>query len=80
MTLCKSWKIIILLTALAIQGVMVSSLSHQPETGQRFDQLIDEGHGSALLQIAGETPEPGSILLLALGGLWLGKQNHKNRR
>ena len=67
MSLHKNWKIIVLLVGLAIQGIVINQL-----TGAGSDNII--------WQIAGEVPEPGSILFLALGSLWLRNQSRKNRK
>ena len=66
MGLHKNWKIIVLLVGLAIQGIVIN-------------RFIGGGSDNIILQIAGEVPEPGSILFLALGVFWLKKQNRKNR-
>lgn len=75
MSLRKNLKIIVLLVGLAVQGVICSM--SQTKTSQQFSQLIGRGCDNVALQIAGEVPEPGSILLLAFGSLWLRKQNRK---
>ncbi|MHC4115378.1 MAG: PEP-CTERM sorting domain-containing protein [Planctomycetota bacterium] len=67
MNLHKNWRVIILLVAMAVQGVVIS-------------QLTRGGGDNVIWQIAGEIPESGSILLLALGSLWLRNKNRKNRR
>ena len=67
MGLHKNWKIIVLLVGLALQGIVIN-------------RLIGGGSDNIILQIAGEVPDPGSILFLALGAFWLRKQNRKNRR
>ena len=67
MNLHKNWKVIILLVAVAVREVVIS-------------QLTRGGGDNVIWQIAGEVPEPGSILLLALGSLWLRNENRKNRK
>lgn len=79
MGLRKNWKIIVLLVGLAVQGIVIDSLN-QTEVGQWYSQLTNGGCDNVVLQIAGELPEPGSILVLAFGSLWLRKQNRKNRK
>ena len=66
MSLHKNWKVFILLVVLAAQGLVIN-------------QFVSESGDNIIWQIAGEVPEPGSILLLAFGSLWLRKQNRKNR-
>ena len=68
MNLHKNWKIIVLLVALAVQGIVIN-------------QLTSGDSDNVIWQIAGgEVPEPGSILFLALGSLWLRNQSRKNRK
>jgi len=67
MSLRKNWKVIILLAVLAVQGILIN-------------QLTRVGGDDAIWQIAAEIPEPGSILFLALGSLWLRNQSRKNRK
>ena len=67
MSLYKNWKIIVLLVALATQGIVIN-------------RLIGGGSDNVIWQIAGEVPEPGSIILLAFGSLWLRNENHKNSK
>ncbi len=67
MGLRKNWKVIVLLVAIAVQGIVIN-------------QLISGGSDNVIWQIAGEVPEPGSILFLALGSLWLRNQSRKNRK
>jgi hypothetical protein len=67
MNLHKNWKVIILMIVMTVREVVIS-------------QLTCGGGDNVIWQIAGEVPEPGSILLLALGGLWLRNENRKNRR
>ena len=68
MILHKNWKVIVLLVALAVQGIVIN-------------QLTSGGSDNVIWQIAGgEVPEPGSIVFLALGCFWLRKQNRKNRK
>ena len=65
MSLHKNWKVVVLLAALVVQGIVIN-------------RLAGEGSDNVIWQIAGEVPEPGSILFLALGSLWLRSQQHKN--
>ena len=68
MSLRKNWKVIVLLVAIAVQWIVINRL-----TGAGSDNII--------WQIAGgEVPEPGSILFLALGSLWLRNQSRKNNK
>lgn len=67
MNLHKNWKVIILLVAVAVWEVVISRLTRG-------------GGDNVIWRIAGEVPEPGSILLLALGSLWLRNENRKNRK
>ncbi len=67
MSLRKNWKVIVLLVAIAVQGIVINRL-----TGAGSDNII--------WQIAGEVPEPGSILFLAFGSLWLRSQSRKNSK
>ena len=78
MSLGKNLKIIVLLIGLAVQGVVYNM--GQTEIEQWSSQLTDRDCNNVVLQIAGEVPELGSILLLAFGSLWLRKENHKNKR
>ena len=66
MNLNKNCKITLVLIALAVQEIVIN-------------HLTSGGGDNTIWQIAAEVPEPGSILFLALGGLWIRKQNHKNR-
>lgn len=68
MGLRKNWKVIVLLVAIAVQGIVINQLA-----GAGSDNIIGQIAG-------GEVPEPGSILFLALGSLWLRNQNRKNRK
>ena len=67
MDLRKNWKVIVLLAAIAVQGIVIN-------------QLTGAGSDNTIWQIAGEVPEPGSILFLAFGSLWIRNQNRKNRK
>ena len=66
MNLNKNWKTIVLLVALAVQGIVI-------------EKLIGAGSDNCIFQIAGEVPEPGSVLFLVFGSLWLRKKNSKKR-
>ncbi|MBW8000593.1 MAG: PEP-CTERM sorting domain-containing protein [Planctomycetes bacterium] len=78
MITCKNLKIIVLLIGLAVQGFVLNSLS-QTKAGQWYKQLTNRSCDNVALQIAGEVPEPGTILLFGFGGLWLRRRNRKNR-
>ena len=67
MGLRKNWEVIVLLVAIAVQEIVIN-------------QLIGAGSDNTIWQIAGEVPEPGSILFLALGSLWLRHQSRKNSK
>ncbi|MHC4123300.1 MAG: hypothetical protein ACYSSI_06975 [Planctomycetota bacterium] len=79
MGLHKNFKIVILLIGLAMQGFVISSLC-QSVMSQQYSQLTGGCFDNVTLQIAGEIPEAGTILLLGFGSLWLRKKNHKNKR
>ena len=67
MSLHKNWKVIILLVVMAAQGFVINHLTR--------------GCGDNVIwQIATEVPEPGSILFLAFGSLWLRNQSRKNHK
>ncbi len=67
MNVQKKWKVIILLAALVTQAFVMNL-------------LVSDCSDNTIWQIAGEVPEPGSILLFAIGGLLLRRQIRKNRR
>ena len=67
MNVQKKWKVVMFLAALVTQAFVMNL-------------FIRDCSDNTIWQIAGEVPEPGSILLFAIGGLLLRRQIRKNRR
>jgi hypothetical protein len=62
MKIHKNWKIALLLIALVLKAVILKEFS-------------GKANSNPIFLIAGEVPEPGTILFLAIGGLWLRNRN-----
>lgn len=63
----KHWRMVLILLAMCIQSLL-------------FNWLMSGYFNNTGINIAGEVPEPGSILLLGLGALMLRRQKRKQEK
>jgi len=63
----KHWRMASILLALCVQSLL-------------FNWLMSSYFSDTGISIAGEVPEPGSILLLGLGALMLRRENRKQKK
>lgn len=61
----KHWKTALIVTGATVQGILIS-------------EIVSGFHTNFDVCIAGEVPEPGSILLLGLGAMFLRREKKKN--
>jgi len=67
MKLQKHWKMGLILLAMSVQSMV-------------FNWFMGSHFNSLDISIAGEVPEPGTILLFGLGALMLRHENKKQRK